>query len=80
MITPYGRKYPQTICRHVVRALRHVIREYGLRRLTADVPEPYLVGHRWVTWMGFERESAMKLYGPRGETFIRYALFPKESP
>lgn len=76
-IGPLGRQHSLLVARGVLRGLQDLIRQHGLVRVEADALADFARARRWLGWMGFEDEGVMRLRGPRGETMIRYALFPK---
>jgi hypothetical protein len=78
VMTPEGREnHPLVAARLVRRLLPEAAR--GLRRLEADVLEGWEAGERLMRWLGFEKESRMPQYGPRGEAFCKWAFFPYNS-
>lgn len=54
--------------------IERIVRSWGIRRLEVDVPEWNAMSCRWIERLGFRNEGAMRLYGPDGSTWIRYAL------
>jgi hypothetical protein len=81
VMTNVGRQHSLFVHRQVSRILRDIIRHQRLRRVQADVIESFVAGRRWAESLGFTQESEMRLAGPRGETLVRYAMFPKlETP
>ena len=76
VISPLGRQHPVMVHRTVVRALRRIIDEHGLRRVEATVLADTALHARWVEAMGFEREAIMPAWGPEGETAYKYVLYP----
>jgi hypothetical protein len=75
VMTPEGREdHPLVAARLLRRLLPETTR--GLRRLEADVLEGWEAGERLMRWLGFEKESRMPQYGPRGEAFCKWAFFP----
>ena len=53
--------------------LPRMIEQYALRRVQAEVQADFTRGIRWIEALGFKSEGAMPLFGPNGETFVRYA-------
>lgn len=76
ILTDVGRAHPIFVHRVVSRTLREIIVHSRLRRVQADVVAAFAVGRRWVERLGFEFESAMPRYGPKGEDFVRYRILP----
>lgn len=76
--TPLGRAHGVVMSRYVYRELAAIVHRHSLRRVQADVPEPFNAGHRWLCWMGFQPESRMPLCGPGGEAFVRYRVLRPE--
>jgi RimJ/RimL family protein N-acetyltransferase len=76
--TALGRAYPVFLCRSVRNVLRMAVRDWGLWRVQADVVADHGAGIAFVERLGFRPESVMRRYGPKGEDFLRYAMFPGE--
>lgn len=66
--------------RGTVRMIRRLSEELHLRRLQVTAPLWHTETHGWLERLGFREESRMPHYGPEGETYIRFVLFPEESP
>lgn len=60
----------------VVEGLQYFIYRLKLKRIEANVNELLPQAKSWVRHLGFVEESVMPLYGPSGETFIKYVMFP----
>lgn len=73
VLTPLGFRHGALIHRATILYLRRLIRDYKIVRLQADVISDFRGGVRWLTHLGFHLEGLMPHYGPRGETFARYA-------
>lgn len=80
IVTPLGCRHALRVHRAVVRGLRQIIADQGLRRVQAEVDADHRPARRWVEALGFVEEAFMPSYGPSGEPFIRYRLIPKETP
>jgi hypothetical protein len=71
------KRFPKAFHVNVMGYMTSIIREQRLRRVQCEVLSADDVACRWVTRIGFQPESIMPLYGPNGETFMKYVLFPK---
>lgn len=60
--------------RAIKRWLWMLIKNMNLRRVQVSINTEYARSQRWAEWLGFVKESEMPLYGPCGETFIRYVI------
>jgi hypothetical protein len=60
----------------VRRVVAGVVRNMSLRRIQANVDANSKVAIRWAEWIGFKFEGEMPKYGPNGEDFLRYVMFP----
>jgi hypothetical protein len=76
VLSDLGRQHPLFVHRRVARVLRSIIRECHLNRIQCGVDISFSVGREWVERLGFRPESVMPQYGPKGETFVRYVIFP----
>jgi hypothetical protein len=74
IVTTVGRQHPVFVHRAVVRALRAIVQDKGLRRVTATVVRDWAIARGWVHALGFEKEATMRAYGPQGEDFVQYRL------
>jgi hypothetical protein len=54
-----------------------MINEAKLRRVQASVDLTFTKGLRWVEWLGFKFDGISEKYGPNGEDFVRYVIFPE---
>ena len=59
--------------RQVKRALLMGERHLNLHRIQAAVRCDFVVGYRWLERLGFEPEGLMHKYGPRKESYMRFA-------
>lgn len=65
------------IAHRVIGVRFNAILQTGLyRRVQANVLQGFALAVRWVERLGFIEESHMPLFGPHGETYIRYVIFP----
>lgn len=80
VLTETGREHPVQATELVRTGLRTVIDGMRLRRVQADVSADFLPGHRWIRLLGFSYEGTMPRYGPNGEDFVRYVMFPETTP
>ena len=71
--------HPVTFHREIAFRFPPFIQELKLWRVQAEVDEAYDIGRRWARRMGFQEEGTMPLYGPTGQTYIRYALLIPEN-
>jgi hypothetical protein len=76
VLTAVGRAHPAFVHRAVARTLRGLVRQLGLRRLQASVDASNPVALRWAEVLGFRPEGVMRAYGPQGQDFVRFAMFP----
>jgi len=76
VLSPCAAEHPM-IHRHVKRGLAGIIESHGLWRVQATVLDGFAKGERWITRLGFQFESAMPAFGPKGETYNRYAIVRK---
>ena len=61
-------------------AIRHYLKQRGLRRIEATAARGFDAGHRWLEYLDFKAEGLMPCYGPDGATHIRYGLtFPENT-
>jgi len=69
-------QYPKTVVVAIVERFRALIDERGLRRVELTVQGDFLLGHRFVQWLGFSREAdgIARRYGPADEDLVRYEL------
>jgi RimJ/RimL family protein N-acetyltransferase len=74
--SPTMHQYPRTVVEAIVTRLRELIDEYGLVRVQLEVQADFMIGHRFVQWLGFTREQdgVARRYGPANEDFVRYEL------
>jgi hypothetical protein len=70
---PRVRDYPLFVHRTAVKELHRMIGDLRLRRIEASVLFGNETAVRWIERLGFSEEGFMPLYGPGGETHIRYA-------
>ena len=68
-------RYPVSFHTSVVRMLEETVQKWGLWRVEAVIQEEHAVSRKWAERLGFEEESVSRLFGPRGETFMRYVKF-----
>lgn len=61
--------------RAIIRKLRQTEMELGdrLERLQAQAPVSHPSAHRWIQWLGLEKESVAKKYSATGEDAVIYA-------
>jgi len=78
VLTNVGRKNPIAITRAIRDGLRLIVGTGRVRRIQCDVIADFWAGQKWAEKFGFEFESRMVKYGPQGQDFVRYAMFPKE--
>ena len=76
ILTDAGRRKPIAVCRMVRDGLSLCARAGRFRRVHADVISTFARGCRWVEALGFKAECVLERYGPNGEDFIRYVMFP----
>ncbi len=70
---PRVKDYPLFFHRALLNGIHRQIEALGLRRIDATVLFGDTTAIRWIERMGFSEEGFMPLYGPNGETHIRYA-------
>lgn len=61
--------------RAVKRGIEQTAIGYKLRRLQMSIPHDHIVSQNWIKHLGFQEESKMPQYGPKGELYIRYVKF-----
>ncbi len=67
-------KHPICLSRHVKHWLEQIEREEGMHRVQAAVADGHRSAHRWISWLGFQREGLMHNYGLEGHgDFYLYA-------
>jgi len=50
-------------------------RELKLHRLQTTVPSDFSTAIRWLEWLGYERESTLRQWGPDQKDHYRYVRF-----
>lgn len=75
LLSSNARKHPWFVHRAVKEGLQYFIKRLGLRRVEANVNEGLPHALKWVLKLGFEEESVMPKYGPRGETFRKFVIY-----
>lgn len=78
VVTELGRQHRREVHRAVKTIFGSIVRDGGYHRIQADVVANFAVGRRWAEHLGFEFESFMRKYGPRGEDYVRYRILPSE--
>lgn len=73
VLTPIGRRYRGLVHRAVIEHFARIRSDYKLRRVQADVIADFAAGRRWCEHLGLRFEGLMPAFGPKGETFARYA-------
>lgn len=73
ILTPLGRRHPGLVHRAVREHFARIRTDYKLRRVQADVIADFTAGRRWAEHLGLHLEGLMPAFGPKGETFARYA-------
>lgn len=58
----------------VKKVLYEIIEQYNFKRVQCVVEKSYAMGIKWIENLGFTKESEMPLFGPRGETYVRYVI------
>jgi len=76
LISQKGREHKFFVHRAVKFYLYQYIQRLQLRRVEANVIADLNVARRWARSLGFREESMMIKYGPNGETYMRYVMFP----
>lgn len=69
--TKHQHEYPVEFARVVKSELRRL--KKGFRRVQALAPDE-ADSHRWLTWLGFEREGVLKCYGADGEDLAIWGM------
>ncbi len=67
-------KNPLFFHRSAYKVLHETIKEFDLRRVQTTVMEGHTTSQAWLERLGFVEESRMPLYGPEGQTYIRFAM------
>ena len=62
-----------TLTRHVVQHLVPAMLRQGGRRATCESHASHVEAHRWLEWLGFEREAVLRGHGRDGSDFYLYA-------
>ena len=76
ILNPYYHR-PFTVHRTVKRVMWSLARELNLRRLQMCVDTAAdLRYHKWPIKLGFHQSGILEKYGPKGEDFVLYVLFP----
>ena len=75
VVTDAARQSPRAIHRATREHLDQIIREHGLRRVEASVQADVPRNVKWARALGFDVESEMKGWGPKGETFLKMVRF-----
>ena len=78
VLSPHAPKCHLSINRAAKRFLWAMIKEADLRRVQAQVDLSFTKGLKWLEWLGFKFDGVSEKYGPNGEDFVRYVLFPSE--
>ena len=68
-------RYAKTLHKAAFWAIGEAHRRHGIRRFQAAIAEDKTTARRWIARLGFAPESALPLFGPKGETFYRYVRF-----
>lgn len=71
------RGVPNIVHRTIDVRFRAILRTGLYRRVQANVLANLETTVRWVEHLGFVEESRMPLFGPNGETCLRYVIFPE---
>lgn len=66
-------KLAVSLHKNVKRAIIMAERHMELHRVGAAVLADFDAGQRWLRHLGFKPEGLMHGYGPRGETYMRFA-------
>jgi hypothetical protein len=74
---PDARAHRFWLHRSVKRILRVVVANSEFWRVQAVCYSTNLDAHVWLRRLGFQRESHMPFYGPKGELMTRYVWFPR---
>jgi len=65
-------KFPMGYARAIKEIIDFYIKELKLKRLQATCPRSMPCGDRWFKFLGFEKESLMKNFGPDGDDYYLY--------
>lgn len=76
ILGPDARKHMLFFHRAVKRTMLDLVKTLKLRRLQCTVLADFQAGHRYVEALGFAPECLLRAYGPRGEDFWQYVMFP----
>ena len=81
LVNGHGRQHLVFVHRAIRGVMQAVIRQHCLHRLQVEIPETSMDARRWLKLLGFTFEHSALLYGPGGETYLRYSILrPKETP
>ncbi len=70
-------KHSISMAKHFKKKTNVLIETTKIKRLQTTVKADFKLGHKFATWLGFEKEGLMKYYGPDGSDYIRYARIIK---
>lgn len=68
-----------TLGRHLLRTIDNLSKDLKMRRVQAAVRVGHHDAHRLVQSFKMEKEGLMKMYGPDGKDYVRYAKWPRLS-
>lgn len=69
--------HPISMAKHFKKKTDILIETTKIKRLQTTVKADFKLGHRFASWLGFEKEGLMEYYGPDGSDYIRYARIIK---
>jgi hypothetical protein len=62
-----------SMAKHFKKKFDVLIETSKVKRIQTSVKADFELGHKFATWLGFEKEGLMKYYGPDGSDYVRYA-------
>lgn len=76
MMSDEAKARPLVVLRTAKRIFQTIFTSGTYRRIQAMVLADDRQHRNWVEHLGFKVEGVMEKYGPNGETFLRYVMFP----
>lgn len=66
-------RYPKAVIKATKSCLKNIVSEQNLKRVQALVNPKYTKGHRFLSFLGFQKEGLLRFYGPNGENMTLYS-------